>query len=325
MRSCCAPSHLRLLRIGSFLTLRLPQPLFNTNLQTHNLEHLHNYYNIVNTNINTNANINPLILERQSYTSSCDMSSLPLSVLSGRPWRGFTDLPSELRQPIYDALLVDPIRTQSRRVCTVDKLGNSSWSRTEVPLPANDESAIDNPPAPIRSSISHLDYSDLWSLARVNKLFYSEATPTIYSHAQLEYISGNTHSTRANSTLLHTYLHKVLPATSTLYRNLTIIDGRNDLFAKEMKNLVDLINHRMPNLHSLKIQVYDPGLEGWPDIRYPRLLIDDLQMLAAVRPLARLTFWPEISIKHRLCFYPDLDSFRDDPHLAAVNAAANEP
>jgi hypothetical protein len=44
-------------------------------------------------------------------------------------------LPAEIRELIYDALLVDPIRDEFRRVCTVDASGNDSWSRVVGSLP----------------------------------------------------------------------------------------------------------------------------------------------------------------------------------------------
>jgi len=178
-----------------------PNPLSNIHLQHLLPEHLHNC-NIVNTNIVTNVNTNQLILPHQSHTPSCDMPPLPLPVLSSPPWRGFTNLPPELRQLIYDALLIDPIRTQSHRVCNLDASGTLTWSHIEVPLPNDDEPTVGSRCAPISSSIIHLDCSDLWSLARVNRLFYNEATPTMCSHAQLEYISGVTDVMHPNPTLL---------------------------------------------------------------------------------------------------------------------------
>jgi len=233
----------------------------------------------------------------------------------------FLGLPPEIRQLIYDELLVEPI--ERRRFCLYtldDASGESSWWRIAGRLPSLDDHIEDDEPVPaIKSLIRHLDYRDLWSLARANKSLYIEATPTIYSHAQLEYISGDTPTAHANPTLLHKYLEKVSPMTSTLYRNLTIVDGRKDMSGKDMKILVDLINLRLPNLRSLDIQGLDPGLESYRHVQYPGLLIDALQILAATRPLAHLTLWPDISIKPRLCFYSEeVIDFADDPHFAAI-------
>jgi hypothetical protein len=107
--------------------------------------------------------------------------------------------------------------------------------------------------------------------------------------------------------------------TSTLYRHLRISDGRKDLSAKDMRILVDLINFRLPNLDLLHIQAVDPGVENWPHVRYPGLLIDALGTLAAMRPLARLDSWPFIFVKPRVRFYQAHDSFRLDPHMGIIS------
>jgi hypothetical protein len=99
------------------------------------------------------------------------------------------------------------------------------------------------------------------SLAKANRFLYVEATPTIYSHADLEYISGWTSDTYQGPTLLHTYLENVSLMTSTLYRDLRISDGRKDLSAKDMRILVDLINFRLLNLALLDIRAVDPEVE----------------------------------------------------------------
>lgn len=130
------------------------------------------------------------------------MSSRLSPVPSSPPWRGFLSLATELRQPIYDALLIDSIKTQSRRVYTLDESGTFTWSRIEGPLPTDEEPAVGSRGAYIKSSIVYLDFSDLWSLAKANRLFYLEVTPTIYSHAQLEFISGATDVIHPNPTLL---------------------------------------------------------------------------------------------------------------------------
>jgi hypothetical protein len=221
----------------------------------------------------------------------------------------FLDLPPETRQPIYTALLVDPIRDKSRRVCTMDALGNCSWSRVVGPIPIVDETATDNPH--IISSVSHVDYSDLWSLARANKLLYVEVTPIMYSHAQLEYTSGDNSSTHANQTVLHTYLEKLSPTTSTLYHNLTIIECSPS--TRNTKLLVDLINLRLPNLISLSIQAIDPATEGWPEDEISDLLLGALEITEAARPVARLVSRPVLSTKPRVFFYLRHEPFMSDP------------
>jgi hypothetical protein len=222
----------------------------------------------------------------------------------------FLDLPSEIRQIIYDALLVDPIREGSRLVCTMDASGESSWSRTTGHLLTKHKPTTNQKLIPTRSSVSHTDYSDLWSLASANKFLYMEATPTMYMHAQLEYTHGDTSSTRKNPTFLHTCLEKITPTTSALYHNLTISYGREYLSAKDMKVVVDLINLRLPNLLSLSIQALDPAIEAWPKMRMRSLLEDIQKTLAAARPVARLTSRPVISIKSRARLSIEIHSFR---------------
>jgi hypothetical protein len=54
-------------------------------------------------------------------------------------------LSAEIRELIYDALLVDPISEKSRRVCTVDALGNHRWFRITGRWPPVDEPMADGP------------------------------------------------------------------------------------------------------------------------------------------------------------------------------------
>jgi hypothetical protein len=214
----------------------------------------------------------------------------------------------KIRQSIYDLLLVDPIRDGSRLVCTVDGLREPSWSRTAEHLLTKRKHITDEQPAtPLRSSASHIDYNDLWSLACTTKLLYLEATPTMYMHAQLEYTSGHTPRTYKDPTLFHTYLNKLSSTTRTLYRNLTISYGRECLSAKDMNVIVDLINLKLSNLLSLNIQAVNPAIEAWPKLQWHSLLQNHLQTIAAARPVARLTSRPLISIKPRARLYIELD------------------
>jgi len=223
----------------------------------------------------------------------------------------FLDLPPEVRQIIYDELLVDPINNESRLACTVDAFGKSSWSRIAEPVPTNNKLTTRKAPTPIKSSVSHIDYSDLWSLISTSKVLYVEATPKTYMHAQLEYIHEDTPRTRQGPTLLHTYLEKLSPATSALYHDLKIYYGRNGLTAKDMRVLVDSLNLKLSNLLSLSIQAIDPALEAWPRTRREELLRDYFNTLAAARPVARLLSQPVISIKPRARLYIEIDAFKN--------------
>jgi hypothetical protein len=213
----------------------------------------------------------------------------------------FLDLPPEIRQSIYDALLVDPIRERSRLVCTVDASGESSWSRTTAHM-RTEQRVYYRRSEPVKPSVSHIDYSDLWSLASVNKMLYLEATPTMYMDAQLGYIPGDMPSTDKSPTLLHTYLQKISSATSMLYHNLTIRYGsRKHLYlsAKDMKVLVDLINLRLSNLLSLGIRAVTPSTQAWYRCRMFYLFRELLRTLAAARLVACLTSRPYISFSPR--------------------------
>jgi hypothetical protein len=213
----------------------------------------------------------------------------------------FLDLPPEIRLSIYNALLVDPIREGSRLVCTVDASGESSWSRTTGNL-RTEQRVNYRHSKPVKSSVSHIDYSDLWSLASVNKLLYLEATPTMYMHAKLEYTPGDMPGTDKDPTLLHTCLEKKSPATSMLYRDLTIRYGSRKylyLSAKDMNVLVDLINLKLPNLLSLTFREVRYSSGERLRSRMIDLFQELLRTLAAARPVACLTSRPYISSRER--------------------------
>jgi len=220
----------------------------------------------------------------------------------------FLDLPPEIRQLIYDELLVDPVNNESRLVCAWDASGNTTWSRGAEPLDTYVEPTVDNLPALIESSISHIDYNDLWSLATANKLLYLEATPTMYMHAQLEIFFGST------PTLLHTYLEKITPVTCALHQSLTISYGRKGLSTNDMSVLMDLVNPTLPNLHSLNIRAIHPSIEAWPKVQRSSLLRDLVSTMVALRPVARLTSLPVILVSPRARLFSELDLFKDRRH-----------
>jgi hypothetical protein len=316
-RATASISRLATSSICGFLTLRLPSnhnflvlavlvhsttspTTSQLQLRARHLERFHNYYNINNKfNIHTTL----FDLSHQGHIRSGSLSSIPPTATTVHPMAHFLDLPPEIRLFIYNALLVDPIRKGSRLVCTVDASGESSWSRVVWHMSTDNMRPAQDPPKLIESSISHTDYSDLLSLARTNKLLYLEATPTMYSHAQLEYTSGDTSSAHADQTLFHKYLEKLSPTTSTLYHDLTINYGHRNLSAKDVKALVDLINLKLPNLLSTKIQVVtsEDGSRRWAS----RLdfVKDFLQTIVAARPVAGLNAPLSLSIKPRARLY----------------------
>ncbi|CAD0082372.1 unnamed protein product [Aureobasidium vineae] len=87
----------------------------------------------------------------------------------------------------------------------------------------------------------------------------------MYMHVDLEYTTGTTPSAHEKPTLLHTFLEKLSPTTSSLYHHLTIIDGSRNLTAKDMRILVDLINSKLPNLLTFSLEAVNPETKAWPD------------------------------------------------------------
>ncbi|CAD0106596.1 unnamed protein product [Aureobasidium uvarum] len=175
-------------------------------------------------------------------------------------------------------------------------------------LPPDDERTTDTIPEPLQSSIKHLDYSDLLSLARASRLIYAEATPVIYANAHLEYTFGERHDIMRGPTLLHEFLEKLSSASSALYHHLTIINNNNhapgrSLSAKDMNILVDLINSKLPNLSSLEIRSIDPELDTCSNDEDIGFVQDALRIIAAARPVARLASCPKVSLEPRLSFY----------------------
>jgi len=99
-------------------------------------------------------------------------SHLPSSHLLLRqpvhPMARFIDLPPEIRQLIYDELLVDPVNNESRLVCAWDASGNTTWSRGAEPLDTYVEPTVDNLPALI----------DLQSVTSTTAIFGHSPQPT---------------------------------------------------------------------------------------------------------------------------------------------------
>jgi hypothetical protein len=289
--------------IPSILTLQLPHDLAFAPHSAASTTILQIYTNLkLPPRILQQHHINLLILPHQHHINIREMSSIPPPT---DPVASFLDLPPEIRQSIYDLLLIDPIRDNNRLVCTSDRLDRLSWSRMTGLLPIRQ---IERSGRVVSPSVSHIDYSDLWSLASTNKLLFVEASPTMCMHAQLEYTFGDFPHTRREPTLLHKYLGKISPTTSSLYRNLTIINGC--LLVKETRTFVDVINLRLPNLLSLSIESVSPESEGWPEPDFEDLLRDALEIATAARPVAHLTSRPVLSIKPRLSFYLKHEPFR---------------
>ncbi|KAH0382656.1 hypothetical protein KCU92_g6096, partial [Aureobasidium melanogenum] len=231
----------------------------------------------------------------------------------------FLSLPPELREQIYLALLVEPSNDANRIMLTLDKNGQSIWDRITEISPDDDELDTEIQPVLTQSSIKHMDYSNLWSLARVNKLLYEEIIPIIYGDACLEYTFGDSCSVSQSPVLLQAFVDKLPAATCALYRQLTIVNGK-DLSAKAMTSIVDIINTKLPNLVSLEIRAIDPRIEALINGEPPQFIRESINMMAAARPLARLTSSPEITLKPRVSFYLECDYPADDQDIKVLMA-----
>jgi len=223
------------------------------------------------------------------------------------------DLPPEIRVVVYHFLIVDAVRDKDRIELTLGENGKSSWNHIAERLPPDDDDrTTDIPPPPLESSVSHINYSNLLSLATSNKTLYREATPIIYGNADLEYTSGVS-PTESGSTLLHIFLNNFTPANFALFDELTVIDGSKELSARDVKAIVDLANSKLPNLKIINIQSIDPVFETWVDGEPPSCAGDFAQLMTASRPVACLTSTPILSVKPRLLFYFEYDMISPDP------------
>ncbi|KAH0361422.1 hypothetical protein KCU65_g8723, partial [Aureobasidium melanogenum] len=231
----------------------------------------------------------------------------------------FLSLPPELREQIYFGLLVHPLSDANRVMLTLNKDGQPVWDRITEISPDDDEFDTGIQPTLTQSSIKHMDYSNLWSLARVNRLLYRETVPIIYANACLEYTFGDSCSISQSPSLLRAFVDKLPSATCALYRQLTIVNGK-DLSAKVMGSIVDIINTELPNLDSLEIRAIDPRIEALINGEAPQFISECIDMMAAARPLGHLTSSPRITLKPRVSFYLECDYPTDDPNVKELMA-----
>ncbi|KAG9669599.1 hypothetical protein KCU99_g6749, partial [Aureobasidium melanogenum] len=171
-----------------------------------------------------------------------------------------TELPPEVRLKIYDLLLVDPIRDGLRITMTFDPLDNNkmAWGRascaqTEQPHKEGHSAepcCVDVPPC----TLHHLDFTDLWSLARTSRILYVEATPTIYSNADLVYSSDKLTSDPSMQGCLlafaplSRYFEEHSLTTKAMLDSLVIREKFATMSARDMKLVVDIVNFHLPNL-----------------------------------------------------------------------------
>ncbi|KAH0156967.1 hypothetical protein KCU67_g8099, partial [Aureobasidium melanogenum] len=209
-----------------------------------------------------------------------------------------TDLPPEVRLKIYDLLLVDPISDGLRITMTFDPLDNNkmAWGRascaqTEQPhkeCHSADPCCVDVPPC----TLHHLDFTDLWSLARTNRIFYVEATPTIYNNADLVYSSGKSTSDPSMRDCLlafaplSRYFEKHSLTTKAMLDSLAIREKFATMSARDMKLVVDIVNFHLPNLRVFGYHVSENAASSPPNRSFCRTF-STLQPLACLRAKVR--------------------------------------
>lgn len=231
----------------------------------------------------------------------------------------FLSLPPELREQVYLELLVDPSQDMNRIMLTLNNDGHSVWDRVTEIDPDDEFDTDDIQPTLTQSSIKHLDYNNLWSLARANSLLYREITPLIYANACLEYTFGDACSATQSPGLLQTFIENLPAASCAFYRQLTIVNGKG-LSAKAMKAIVDIINTNLPNLVSLEVRAIDPRFEAAINGEAPQFVREAMEMMAAARPLTLLNSSPAISLKPRVSFYLECDWPTNDPDVSLIMA-----
>jgi hypothetical protein len=217
---------------------------------------------------------------------------------------GLLDLPPEIRTEIYRLLLVDPIREGRRITLTLDSLDNNKqiWGRascTEADLAhEKGHSAHACSVEVLSSTLHHLDFTDLMSLARVNQTLYAEASQTIYNRADLtlsfQQLPCAARSTPA-FTLLSKYLERHCTTNCVMLCSLVIQDKFAALSPRDARAIVELVNTRLPNLSALGYHIGAITPVTRPDLlpsflRNYRRAIEAIQPLVDLRASVRTTF-----------------------------------
>ncbi|CAD0085391.1 unnamed protein product [Aureobasidium mustum] len=207
-----------------------------------------------------------------------------------------TDLPPEVRLKIYELLLVDPTRDGLRITMTFDPYRDPKpvWSRARC-AQAETPHKAGHYPHPCRVEVPfftlhHLDFTDLWALARVNRKFYAETSQTIYNNADLAYAYATAVSSEPALAFLclSRYLEQHTPKSRAMLHSL-IIQARAPYIMRprDTKFLVDLVNARLPNLRVFGYQL-TPIIASKPIDRIWPLFSNLCSLPYAIRPLAQL-------------------------------------
>jgi hypothetical protein len=173
-----------------------------------------------------------------------------------------SDLSPEIRLKIYQLLLIDPIRKGLRITYEPDLHGGNKLRQVRPRGYQSDEAH-----SPCRlycrgSTLHHLDFTDLMSLAMTNRKLYAEASQTIYNNADLTLtfdLWSPTATPTFASTLFSRYLRQHCSLTREMFLSLTILDEVGIMSLKDAGSIVALVNAQLPNLRSF--EYYNFGFE----------------------------------------------------------------
>jgi hypothetical protein len=206
-----------------------------------------------------------------------------------------SDLPPEVRLEIYRLLLIDPVRDGLRITFALDPSDSnkSTWDRArcdQAEAPHKEgHSAHPCHVDVLPSTLHHLDFTDLMSLARTNKTFYVEASQTIYNSTDLT-LSFPQLPPAARAvpafTPLSRYLEHHCPTALTMLHSLVIKDETAAMSPKDMRFLVDLVATQLPNLRGFGYHVGVCTSSSFPELM--RSCRNLCRTFRVVQPLARL-------------------------------------
>ena len=173
------------------------------------------------------------------------------------------DLPPEVRLEIYSLLLLNPIQQGQRSVFGLHLVGSNQIISGRGLCAYADPSHEAHSARPCCADISsttlhHLNFTDLMSLAGTNRMLYAEASKTIYNHADLtmSYIPlPPIMEPTAIPALLSRYTERHCPTTLAMLHSLTIDDRFAALSTRDTRLIVDLVNTHLPNLRVLDYYV----------------------------------------------------------------------
>ena len=176
-----------------------------------------------------------------------------------------SDLTPEVRLKIYRLLLVDPIQQGLRIAFLIEPTisdrilcHREHCIQDDLPHEA-DHSAHSCRIDAMSPTIHHFDFTDLMSLAMVNRTLYIEASQTIYNNFDLSLSNHKWLLLRGKFApapeLLHRYLVQHCSATRDMIPSLVIHDGSAAMSPRDAKSIVDLANTQLPKLRAFDYHV----------------------------------------------------------------------